>query len=138
VWQLAKVEFSHLAIEEPAPTRETWVIKKYPKFSIKYKPLMENCVYNRAYVDLELAGRSADVVILSSQYGASLREIGATVVAAGKSAAFRMEVPRVSPPQFDEDAVRSALCAWSSLVSWWERSGLASQLESKPIAPAGE
>jgi len=42
-------------------------------------------------------------------------------VRTGKSASFRLEVPVIEPPIYDESKVRIALKTAVLLKEWWER-----------------
>ena len=119
VWELARTEFPQLGLEEPIPTREYWVVKSYGTFSIKYKSYTVGGVFRSSVVDLELPGQAADIDALRAGNAADLSRMGAVIAQAGKSAAVRMEVPGVRPPEFDESATRTALQAWATLLSWW-------------------
>lgn len=77
--------------------------------------------FHRSVVDLELPGRAADIELLKAEYGSELSVLGATVVEAGKPAAFRIDVPLAKPPEFDATATRGALEAWTKLLTWWEK-----------------
>lgn len=119
IWELAQVEFPELGLDQPAAGREYWVEQKYEGFYIKYK--MKGSVakgYHQSVVDLELAGRAGDVEQLRIALDSELAGISASVQPTGKSAAIRIEVPCIKPPQFDEAAVRAALQAWQKLLSW--------------------
>jgi hypothetical protein len=123
VWQLAQTEFPQLGIEEPKPTRELWVIKDYGAFSIKYKTTSTAGVWHSS-VDLELPNRAADVEQLSAAHETDLRRIGADFILTGKSAAIRLKVPCARPPEYDESIARTALDAWTKLLTWWRKNNV--------------
>ena len=75
-------------------------------------------VGHRVLVDLELPGRADDVEQLKQSYEDALENTQIEVVPTGKSASFRRRVPRVEPPDFVEEPMRSALKAASELLAW--------------------
>jgi len=119
IWELARREFPEIELLEPKPGRETWVIQSYGSASVKYKMFSNNGVYSRAVVDLELPGKAAEVEALQLKYAIDLESLSAHIAPTGKSASIRIEVPPISPPEFDESAAREALRAWSRLLTWW-------------------
>jgi len=121
VWQLADTEFPELQISEPKPTSEYWVCQAYPDFYIKYKLFTKSGAFVRSVVDLELPGKGDQVESLTAQYSEDLNQLGAKVVAAGKSAAFRIEVPCADPRYFEKDTARRALKEWKKLFTWWQK-----------------
>jgi hypothetical protein len=137
VWKLANLEFPELGLNKPAPNREYWVTQRYDGFLIAYKMYRNvHKGFHRCVVDLELAGRAAEVEKLRAIYGTELLELSATVVEAGKSAVFRIEVPPADPQSFDEDATRVALTAWSRLLKWWSDT-LRESTRSRPADTQG-
>ncbi len=120
VWELARSAFPQLELDEPGPCRERWVIQNYGDFCIKYKMLWKGKGYDRSVVDIEFPGQADQIETLSRQYGEGLAQLGATAVKAGKSAAFRIDVPCAHPPEFDEQTTRAALEAWDRLLRWWQ------------------
>jgi len=71
-------------------------------------------------MDLELAGRGNDVELLQRQYQRELAGTRILVQKTEKSASFRLNVPAIVPPDFDQEKVREALQAAVKLKSWWE------------------
>lgn len=121
IWKLAVREFP--ALEWPNPgsvsAKMCWVEVNYSGFWLKYKMYKRNGVFGRCVVDLELPGRAGEVDTLQRQNVEELTRLGATVVKADNSAAIRIEVPRITPPVFEETAARTALRAAESLLLWW-------------------
>lgn len=122
IWQLAKTEFPHLGISNPGEVSATqyWVYMKHSGYQIIYKPFKKNCKFTNSVVDLELAGRGDDIKSLQQQYEALLAGTDITIEKTTKSASFRLPVPAITPPIFDEMKVREALTAASKLMTWWE------------------
>ena len=130
VWQLANTEFPEIRLTKPRPNREYWVVQRYDGFLIAYKMYRNvRLGFHKCVVDLELAGRAAEVERIRSTYGAELLQLNATVVAAGKSAVFRIEVPPANPQSFDESATRIALASWSKLLNWWSNASRANAVD---------
>ena len=121
LWKLANTEFPALGLAKPRPTREYWVLQRYDDMQIRYK-MYSNVRdgFHRSVVDMEFPGRAADLEQLKAQYASELSELGASVVRAGASAAFRIEVPLAKPPEFDAEVTRSALRQWETLLNWWK------------------
>jgi hypothetical protein len=120
VWELAQKEFPQLQIDEPRPTREAWVMQKYEGYYVKYKHFATvGSGYHKSVVDLELPGQADELATLREKYSQELAQIGGRVEQATKSAAFRIEVRRANPPEFDEAITREALDAWARLLAWW-------------------
>lgn len=122
VWKLANSEFPAINLRKPGPTREYWIAQSYDGVWLRYKSyfnLREG--FHSSVVDMELPGHVDDVDHLKDHYGSDLCCIGAKVVKAGQSAAFRIEVPSAKPPEFDEVVTRSALQAWEALLNWWDK-----------------
>lgn len=95
-----------------------------------YKTYKKSGSFTDCVVDLKLAGRGDDVEQLREQYkgalaGTTIAGTTISVQKTGKSASFRVQVPRIVPPQFDEEKVREALGAASKLKAWWEAIGAA-------------
>lgn len=101
-----------------------WAEVSYPGFWLKYKMFKRNSVFGECSVDLELSGRASEIESLQRDHAAEFAVLGATVVKTGNSAAVRIQVPRITPPIFDEEPARAALRAAESLLLWW-RSTLA-------------
>lgn len=119
-WELAEREFPELNIDRPGETREAWVIQKYDGYYIKLKSFSTAADgFYRSVVDLELPGQAGEVEPLRHSLARDLAELNATIEPAGKSAAIRIEVPCVNPPEFEEAVVRNALLAWKKLLTWW-------------------
>jgi hypothetical protein len=78
-------------------------------------------VYTESVVDLELADRGGEVEQLAEQYAEALSGTSIELVRTEKSASFRLHVPKIEPPAFDEAAVRVALTAARTLKTWWQR-----------------
>ena len=121
IWQLALRDFPLLELNDIGEISASvdWVEKSYGSFWIKYKMFKKSRVYGDCVVDLELPGRANDTENLRQQYAEELKCLGAAVVKTRESAAFRIEVPKIVPPNFNESAVRSALTAANNLLSWW-------------------
>ncbi len=71
-------------------------------------------------VHLELKGRGSEVASLKDTYKCKLTGTEIEVVETGNSASFSLSVRTITPPKYDEPAVRKALEAASFLKSWWE------------------
>ncbi len=124
IWGLASSEFPHLRVSEPRNVSITqdWIyMKKHAGYQIIYKMYKKNGIYTYCVVDLELAGRGDNVECLKEQYSQALSSTGIVVEKASKSAVFRLQVPFVAPPHYDEEKVRAALQAASDLKAWWEK-----------------
>jgi len=121
IWRIAARDFPELALRDPneVSANQYWVEMGFGSFRIQYKMYKSAGSWGNCVVDLELPGRAAEVDALRQQYAEGLRQLNATVEQAGKSAAFRIQVPRVAPPRVDEIAFRAALTAASALLSWW-------------------
>ena len=126
IWELAKSEFPHLSVPYPGEVSATqyWVYMKHSGYTLIYKTYKKNGKFTNSVVNLELAGRGADVESLQQQYQALLAGTEITVVETGKSASFSLPVPAITPPIFDETKVREALKAASKLMDWWENASL--------------
>jgi hypothetical protein len=121
VWRLANFEFPALKLVKPGPTREYWVSQGYDGVLMRYKTFsnVREGFYG-SVVDMELPGQAGDLEQLRAEYGRELSGLGAKVVKAGKSAAFRIDVLCAKPPEFDVVATRRALQAWETLLNWWK------------------
>ena len=119
IWLMACDEFPKLGITEPNPGRETWLSRSYGDFTVWYK-YISNQKETASYVDLSLPGRVEEVASLALRYREDLKKLGAKAVPTYTSASFRIRVPLVQPPEFDEVKVREALEAWSKLLNWWK------------------
>lgn len=127
IWRLARVGFPQLHVREPGRVSVTqdWVYMRHAGYTLIYKMYKKNGVYTNCVVDLELAGRGDDVELLKEQYSDALLSTGILVEKASKSAVFRLQVPLVAPPHFDQEKVRAALQAASALKAWWEEASAA-------------
>ncbi len=123
IWELARAEYPNLNVPRPKPVSATqyWVYMRYDDFMIIYKMFKEHGKFGQCVVDLTLPGRGADVQSIRSEYRNDLEGTDISVEQTEQSAAFRIEVPRVVPPIFDESGVRAALCAASRLLQWWQK-----------------
>jgi hypothetical protein len=122
IWCLAQAEFPDLNLPDPksVSASQYWVYMRHPGYILIYKMYKSSGTFTDCVVDLELAGRGEDAARLRQQYNADLAGTGITVWKTGKSAVFRLAVPAIAPPTFDEEKVRAALQAASRLKSWWE------------------
>lgn len=127
IWQLAQAEFPDLNVPDPKSVSagQYWVYMRYARYTLIYKMYKTNGTFTDCVVDLELAGRGDEIAQLEEQYDAYLSGTGITLERTGKSASFRLAVPPIAPPAFDEDKVRAALQAASRLRAWWEGIGAA-------------
>jgi len=125
IWQLASRDFPHLGIKDPGEVSASmcWVETSYGGFWIKYKMFKKSGIFGESVVDLELPGRVSDFELLKQQFAQDLKPLGAVVVKAGGSVAFRISVPRIVPPHFEEPAVREALNTADTLLTWWRQKG---------------
>ena len=122
VYHLAKKEFPLLNVVDPkSDCNNIWISMRYPDYEIVYKTFKKNIKYTGSVVDLVISGHGKDVELLKAKYAASLKETEICVVKTGKSASFRLEVPMIEPPKFDEVKVRDALLAATKLKSFWEK-----------------
>ncbi len=121
VWQLARREFPELHVPDPRGVSATqhWVYMRYPAFTLIYKMYKTSGKFGDCVVDLELAGRASEVDALRVKYMQHLTGSNVSVQQTGKSAAFRIQVPPIEPPNFDEQKVREGLQA--ALLLWWQR-----------------
>lgn len=122
IWQFAKDEFPELTVPDPkgVSATQTWVYMRYPGYTIIYKMYKTSGKYTNCVVDLELAGRSNDTELLQREYANNLAGTEIAIKKTGKSASFRLSVPAVVPPIFEEGKVREALQAASFLRRWWD------------------
>lgn len=124
VFNFAKNDFPELNIPTPESKNisktQNWVTMKYSGFKVIYKMQCKNGIYIDCYVDLQLDGRGEDVDILRQEYEGFFGDKNITVVRTNKSASFRIYVPLISPPHFEEDKVREALTAAQDLITWWK------------------
>jgi hypothetical protein len=121
IWELANKEFSHINLNKPSPCREYWVCQNYGEFTMKYKMIARQGEFKECHVDLELPGLAGELERLKEQYTSSAGTIHAHLVETGKSASFRISLPLIHPPVFEEQSARAALEAWSSLLTWWSK-----------------
>lgn len=121
VWELAQAEFPELRMLPPGDVSASqyWVDLSYPDFSITYKIFRKANKFGDCVVDLQLAGRGNDIEILKKQYTQALEGTGISIIQTGKSASFRLEVPPVSPIDFNDENIRIALHSASKLLNWW-------------------
>ncbi|MEI2772494.1 MAG: hypothetical protein ABTR54_01835 [Candidatus Competibacter sp.] len=94
---------------------------RHPNYTIIYKTYRKGWKFTNSVVDLELSGRGEDVEQLRREYASDLRNTGITVVKTGKSASFRLEVPMIEPPKYEENKVREALKAAMILKNFWSK-----------------
>ena len=124
IWQLADIEFPQLGIKDPGPVKANvnWVEWNPfgPKSKCKLMYKMNGDYKNCCVMDLQLTGRGDAIEQLRKQYKHVLAGTGISVEQTGGSAVFRLPVPDIESPNFDKDAVRSALQAASRLKEWWE------------------
>lgn len=122
VYHLAKKEFPLLNVVNPkSDCNNIWISMRYPGYEIVYKTFKKNLKYTGSVVDLVISGRGNDVELLKARYVAPLKETGISVEKTGKSASFRLNVPMIEPPKFNEDKVRDALLAAMKLKSFWDK-----------------
>jgi hypothetical protein len=123
IWQLARREFPELNVPDPRAVSATqyWVYMRYPAFTLIYKMYKTSGKFNDCVVDLELAGRASEVDALRMKYMQHLAGSNISIQQTGRSAAFRIQVPPIEPPHFEEDKVRRALQAARELLAWWQR-----------------
>ena len=122
IWQLAKTEFPHLSILNPeeVSVSQYWVNMKHSGYKLIYKPYKKNGRFTNCVVDLQLAGRGKDMELLKEKYGSGMKSKGIKIKKTGKSASFRLNVPLIEPPAFDECKVRDAFRAAEKLINWWD------------------
>ena len=75
-------------------------------------------------VDLQLDERGDEVEALKEQYKSTLALNGIMVEKTGGSASFRLQVPAIVPPHYEEAKVREALKAAAKLKAWWDNISL--------------
>ncbi len=121
VWHLAKSEFPLLNIPDPkADSNDYWISMRYTDYTLIYKTYRKGWKFTSSVVDLELSGRGGDIELLEREYAKDLKGTGISVVKTGKSACFRLEVPMIGPPEYEEAKVRNALTAAMVLKTFWE------------------
>ncbi len=134
IWELADSCFPDLGVRHPdlsnKSASQTWLYIRHPGFTIIYKMFKKDGKYGDCVVDLQLDGLGIEVDRLRERYKSQLARTQISVEKTGKSTSFRISVPPIAPPHFDEFAVREALQAASTLKSWWEdaESGVASNV----------
>lgn len=122
IWQLGKSEFPSLNVSYPKDdSNNYWISMRHPNYTIIYKTYRKGWKFTNSVVDLELSGRGEDVEQLRREYASDLRNTGITVVKTGKSASFRLEVPMIEPPKYEENKVREALKAAMILKNFWSK-----------------
>ena len=127
IWELADSCFPDLGVRHPDFSNKSpsqyWLYIYHPGFTIIYKMFKEDGKFGECVVDLQLDGLGTEVNRLRERYKSRLAGTQIDdVVETGNSASFRISVPPISPPHFDQLAVREALEAASFLKSWWEDS----------------
>ena len=122
IWQMARAEFPTLNVPDPksVSASQYWVYMRYSDYTIIYKMYKSKGVFTDCVVDLELAGRGDETDQIRCQYHERITGTGIEVANTGKSSSFRVVVPAIAPPIFDEQKVRSALQAASRLKAWWD------------------
>lgn len=125
VYALAHSEFPDLNVPDPQTVGagDYWIFMRYQGYTLIHKTFRKKMKFTRSVVDLELAGRGNDVESLREKYAKHMADLGITVEQTYKSASFRLVVPLITPPDFDEDKVRIGLEAARTLKHWWERVG---------------
>ncbi len=120
VWNLAKSEFPLLNVADPhADSNDHWIKMNYAGYTLIYKTYQKGYKYTMSVVDLQLDGRGGDVELLEHKFSGNLKETGISIVKTGKSASFRLVVPMIEPPKYEEAKVRSALTAAMKLKNFW-------------------
>lgn len=121
IWRLAMTEFPNLNIPDPRTTggNEYWIFMRHVGYTLIYKTYKKHFKYTKSIVDLELAGRGDEVDKIKDQFRSELENSNISVVKTGKSASFRLEVPLIEPPEYEEQKVRQALRAATQLQEWW-------------------
>ena len=130
VRELGRSEFPDLNVPEPKEVGKTvdWVYMKHPGYTLIYKmlktsddkPIKSKGEYVVCVVDLELSDRRKDKELLEERYSSAMKTEGIKIKETGKSASFRLNVPLIEPPAFDEYKVRDAFHAAEKLKMWWE------------------
>ncbi|MCH8261659.1 MAG: PD-(D/E)XK nuclease family protein [Proteobacteria bacterium] len=122
VWCLANEEFPALNVPKPESVGggEYWIFMRHEGYTLIHKTYRKGWKYTQSVIDLELAGRGDDVDTLKKEYGKSLEGTGICVVKTNKSASFRLEVPQIDPPKFEEEKMRKALSTAQLLKNWWD------------------
>lgn len=121
IWTLANDEFPELKVPHPgAGGGDYWVFMRHTGYTLIYKTFRKNFKFTDSVIDLELAGRGEHVEALKQEYEHYLNNTEIEVVQTEKSASFRVNVPTIEPPMYEEEKVRVALKAASSLKEWWD------------------
>ena len=127
--ELGRDEFPALNVPEPKEVGGTddWLYMRHSRYTLVYKMLKTSedktkstGEYVGCVVDLQLADRGKDKELLEKRYGSTMKTEGIKIKETGKSASFRLKVPLIKPPEFDERKVREAFRQAKRLKDWWE------------------
>lgn len=121
IYELSEKEFPDLNVPDPEAIigNEYWIFIRQPAHTIIYKTYKKDFKFTASVVDLELTGKAEELESLRATYLSATDSTGITIEKTGKSASFRISVPCIHPPAFDEARVRQALEAARKLNNWW-------------------
>ncbi len=122
VRELGRSEFPDLNVPEPKEVGKTedWLYMRHSGYTLIYKQLKSEGEYFDCMVDLQLIGRGKDIEHLEERYGSAMKNKEIKIKETGKSASFRLNVPLIKPPAFDEYKIRDAFRTAEMLKNWWD------------------